>query len=37
MGFFDRIRDGLAQQLITNDCQAQLDVLIDTFTSPTAS
>ena len=29
--------EGLAQRLITNDCQAQLDVLIDTFTSPTAS
>ena len=29
--------EGLAQSLIRNDCQAQLDVLIDTFTSPTAS
>ena len=29
--------EGLAQRLITNDCQAQLDVLIDPFTSPTAS
>ena len=29
--------EGLAQKLIVNDCQAQLDVLIDTFTSPTAS
>lgn len=29
--------EGLAQRLIVNDCQAQLDVLIDTFTSPTAS
>lgn len=29
--------EGLAQSLIRNDCQAQLDVLIDTFASPTAS
>ncbi|HET9354646.1 MAG TPA: hypothetical protein VFO42_00625 [Sphingomicrobium sp.] len=29
--------EGLAQRLIVNDCQSQLDVLIDTFTSPTAS
>jgi len=29
--------EGLAQTLIRNDCQAQLDVLIDTFASPTAS
>ena len=29
--------EGLAQQLITNDCQAQLDVLIDTVASPSAS
>src|SRR5215218_2983813 len=29
--------EGLAQSLIRNDCQAQLDVLIDTFASPSAS
>ena len=29
--------EGLAQSFIRNDCQAQLDVLIDTFASPTAS
>jgi hypothetical protein len=29
--------EGLAQSFIRNDCQAQLDVLIDTFTSPSAS
>jgi hypothetical protein len=29
--------EGLAQTFIRNDCQAQLDVLIDTFASPTAS
>lgn len=29
--------EGLAQSFIRHDCQAQLDVLIDTFTSPTAS
>lgn len=29
--------EGLAQSLIVNGCQAQLDVLIDTFTSPAAS
>jgi hypothetical protein len=29
--------EGLAQSLIRNDCQAQLDVLIDTVASPTAS
>ena len=26
--------EGLAQSFIRNDCQAQLDVLIDTFASP---
>ena len=29
--------EGMAQSFIRNDCQAQLDVLIDTFTSPSAS
>src|SRR5688572_16447598 len=29
--------EGLAQTFIRNDCQAQLDVLIDTFASPSAS
>ncbi len=29
--------EGLAQNLIRNDCQAQLDVLIDTFAGPSAS
>ena len=29
--------EGLAQSLIRNDCQAQLDVLIDTFAGPSAS
>lgn len=29
--------EGLAQSFIRNDCQAQLDVLIDTFASPSAS
>lgn len=29
--------EGMAQSLIRADCQAQLDVLIDTFASPTAS
>ncbi len=29
--------EGLAQTFIRNDCEAQLDVLIDTFASPTAS
>ncbi len=29
--------EGMAQIFIRNDCQAQLDVLIDTFTSPSAS
>ena len=29
--------EGMAQSFIRNDCQAQLDVLIDTFASPTAS
>ena len=29
--------EGLAQSFIRNDCEAQLDVLIDTFASPTAS
>ena len=29
--------EGLAQSLIRNDCQAQLDVLIDTFAAPSAS
>ena len=29
--------EGLAQVFIRNDCQAQLDVLIDTFASPSAS
>ena len=29
--------EGLAQSLIVNGCQAQLDVLIDTFTAPNAS
>jgi hypothetical protein len=29
--------EGLAQSLIRNDCQAQLDVLIDTVASPSAS
>src|SRR4029450_2765777 len=28
--------EGLAQSFIRNDCQAQLDVLIDTFASPSA-
>ena len=29
--------EGLAQSLIRNDCQAQLDVLVDTFAGPSAS
>ena len=29
--------EGIAQSFITHGCQAQLDVLIDTFTSPSAS
>ena len=29
--------EGLAQSFIRNDCEAQLDVLIDTFASPSAS
>ncbi len=29
--------EGMAQSFIRNDCQAQLDVLIDTFTSPSSS
>jgi len=29
--------EGMAQSFIRNDCQAQLDVLIDTFASPSAS
>lgn len=29
--------EGLAQSLIRNNCEAQLDVLIDTFTAPSAS
>jgi hypothetical protein len=29
--------EGMAQSFIRNGCQAQLDVLIDTFTSPSAS
>ena len=29
--------EGLAQSFIRNDCQAQLDVLIDTVASPSAS
>lgn len=29
--------EGMAQSFIRNDCQAQLDVLIDTFSSPSAS
>ncbi|HEV2044786.1 MAG TPA: hypothetical protein VGR05_08920 [Sphingomicrobium sp.] len=29
--------EGLAQRLIRNDCQGQLDVLIDTFAGPSAS
>jgi hypothetical protein len=29
--------EGLAQSFIRNDCQAQLDVLIDTFAGPSAS
>ena len=29
--------EGLAQNLIRNDCQAQLDVLIDTFAGPSAT
>ena len=29
--------EGLAQNLIRNDCQAQLDVLVDTFAGPSAS